>query len=78
MNQPKLSLSMTVLFNMHVPKSVVTFLLQLYQRQYGVSIVERTKVLVELWILTYNVPSDTHEVVKHMITIENTFAWYGE
>ena len=41
--------------------------------------VERTKVLVELWTLTYNVASDTHnEVVKHMITLQNTFDWYGE
>ena len=30
------------------------------------------KILVELWILTYNIPSDTHEVVKHMTTLENT------
>ena len=42
------------------------------------SSVERTKVWAELWILAYNVASDTHEVVKHMITLENTFAWYGE
>ena len=42
------------------------------------SSVERTKVLVELCILTFNVASDTHEVVKHMLTIENTFYWYGE
>ena len=34
--------------------------------------------LVDFWILTYNVASDTHEVVKHMITLENTFSWYGE
>ena len=31
--------------------------------------VERTKVWVKLWILAYNVASDTHEVVKHMITL---------
>ena len=28
-------------------------------------------------ILAYNVASDTHEVVKHMITLENTFDWYN-
>ena len=37
---------------------------------------ERTKVWIELWILAYNVASDTHEVVKHMITLEDTFDWY--
>ena len=36
------------------------------------------KIEITLWILTYNVASDTHEVVKHMITLQNTFAWYGE
>ena len=41
--------------------------------------VERTKVWIELWILVYNVASDTHEVVKHMsmITLEDTFDWYN-
>ena len=38
---------------------------------------ERTNVLVELWILTYNVASDTHEVVKHTITLENTLHLIG-
>ena len=42
------------------------------------SSVERTKVWVELRILlAYNVASDTHEVVKHLITLENTFDWYN-
>ena len=41
------------------------------------SSVERTKVWIELWILAYNVASDTHEVVKHMITLEDTFDWYN-
>ena len=31
------------------------------------------RVLVELWILTYNVALDTQEVVKNVITIESTF-----
>ena len=39
--------------------------------------VERTKVWVELWILACDVASDTHEMVKHMITLENTFDWYN-
>ena len=41
------------------------------------SSVERTKVWIEPWILAYNVALDTHEVVKHIITLEDTFDWYN-
>ena len=41
------------------------------------SSVERTRVWVELWSLAYSVALDTHEVVKHMITLEDTFDWYN-
>ena len=41
------------------------------------SSVERTKVGIEPWTLAYNVALDTHEVVKHIITLEDTFEWYN-